>query len=292
MKYQFITTAIVILFLGVAVAPTINCSVVTASEDDDFIKVTTQACGIQGYGDTTVKLTREQYNDLEEYLVEFRARLNQTSSREEAVPIFKDAVVELDKYGLLPSGMSVERVQKLVTERFLNERLIKIAERFSKKILGDRNEFINNSFCLIAGYMMSGQTISIFTFFSLIPLIIAEALAIIFEYTYPTPFLNMFYRFAWTNFFYGFFLKPVNLMSILLIGALGAAPFPGIIYSFNLLGIKRIEGLLSGVGWGFTGIRIVPDISYPNYATCFFLGTVFQLNIHVWDPWSHAVPIQ
>ena len=49
--------------------------------------------------------------------MEFRARLNQTSSREEAVPIFKDAVVELDKYGLLPSGMSVERVQKLITDK-------------------------------------------------------------------------------------------------------------------------------------------------------------------------------
>jgi len=49
MKYQFIATTIVILFLGVAVAPSINFSVVKASEDDDFIEVTTQACGIQGY---------------------------------------------------------------------------------------------------------------------------------------------------------------------------------------------------------------------------------------------------
>jgi hypothetical protein len=97
------------LFVGVAIAPTINQSVVTASTDDDLVEVTTQACGIQGYGDTTVKLTREQYQNLEQYLVEFRARLNQTTTREEAVPIFKEAVVELDKYGLLPKGMSVEK---------------------------------------------------------------------------------------------------------------------------------------------------------------------------------------
>jgi hypothetical protein len=61
-----------------------------------------------------VKLTRKQYNDLEHYLVEFRARLNKTSTREEAVPIFKEAEVVLNKYGLLPRGMSVKQAQKLV----------------------------------------------------------------------------------------------------------------------------------------------------------------------------------
>ena len=88
--------------------------IVKASDDNDLVEVTTQACGIKGFGNTTVKLTREQYQNLEQYLVEFRQRLNQTSTREEAVPIFKEAVVELDKYGLLPKGMSVEKAQRLV----------------------------------------------------------------------------------------------------------------------------------------------------------------------------------
>jgi hypothetical protein len=107
-----LVVTVIFLFLGVAVAPTINSSIVKAS--DDLVEVTSQACGIQGYGDTTVKLTRQQYQNLEQYLVEFRARLNQTTTREEAIPIFKDAVVELNKYGLLPKGMSVEKVQRLV----------------------------------------------------------------------------------------------------------------------------------------------------------------------------------
>ena len=104
MKRKWLAIGIILLFVGVTIAPTINFNIVKASTDDDLVEVTTQACGIQGYGNTTVKLTREQYQDLEQYLVEFRARLNQTSTREEAVPIFKDAVVELDKYGLLPKG--------------------------------------------------------------------------------------------------------------------------------------------------------------------------------------------
>ena len=32
-------------------------------QDDDLVEVTTQACGIKGYGNTTVKLTREQYQN-------------------------------------------------------------------------------------------------------------------------------------------------------------------------------------------------------------------------------------
>ncbi len=83
---KILAVGVILFFIGVAVAPSINQSVVKASQDDDLVEVTTQACGIKGYGDTTVKLTREQYQNLEQYLVEFRARLNQTTTREEAVP--------------------------------------------------------------------------------------------------------------------------------------------------------------------------------------------------------------
>ena len=104
---KFLTVSFILLFISVAVAPSFNQSVVTASQDDDLVEVTTQACGIQGYRDTTVELTRQQYQNLEQYLVEFGARLNQTTTREEAIPIFKEAVVELDKNGLLPKRMNV-----------------------------------------------------------------------------------------------------------------------------------------------------------------------------------------
>ena len=112
---KILVIGVIFLFLGVAVAPSINFNVVKASDDNDFVEVTTQACGIKGYGNTTVKLTKEQYQNLEQYLVGFRARLNQTTTREEAVPIFKEAVVELNTYGLLPKGMSVEKARRLVT---------------------------------------------------------------------------------------------------------------------------------------------------------------------------------
>jgi len=151
MKMKSILTAgVILLFVGVTIASTINFQVVKASTDDDLVELTTQACGIKGYGDTTVKLTREQYQDLEQYLVEFRERLNQTTTREEAVPIFKDAVVELDKYGLLPKGMSVEKAQRLVTKSY-NQQI-----RTLNSLDRDPDA---NYFCLVSG--STSQTVSI-----------------------------------------------------------------------------------------------------------------------------------
>jgi hypothetical protein len=150
MSSKLIAISVILLFIGVAVAPSINTNVVKASNDNDLVEVTTQACGIQGFGNTTVKLTREQYQNLEQYLVEFRARLNQTSTREEAVPIFKEAVVELDKYGLLPKGMGVEKAQRLVIKSY-NQRF-----KFGDSQVFDPDA---NYFCLVSG--LTSQTVSI-----------------------------------------------------------------------------------------------------------------------------------
>ncbi len=145
MEKKYLAIGLALLFVGVVLAPSINQTVVRASQENDFVEVTTEACGIKGYGNTTVKLTREQYQNLEQYLVEFRAKLNQTTTREEAAPIFKEAVMELDTYGLLPKGMSVDRLQKLVT-RF--EKSTMTVEKISSF---QSNLKYVNLFCLIAG---------------------------------------------------------------------------------------------------------------------------------------------
>jgi hypothetical protein len=126
---KLLVIGIIFLFIGVAVAPSINFNIVKASNDNDLVEVTSQACGIKGFGNTTVKLTKQQYQDLEQYLVDFRARLNQTTTRDEAVPIFKEAVVELNKHGLLPKRMNVELTQRLVTIGYRMQNVPKIVKK-------------------------------------------------------------------------------------------------------------------------------------------------------------------
>jgi hypothetical protein len=150
---RILAVGVILLFIGISVAPTINFQVVKAS-DNDFVEVTSQACGIKGYRDTTVKLTREQYQDLEQYLVEFRAQLNQTSTREEAIPIFKDAVLELDTYGLLPRGMSVENAKNflaVINQEYCNFEKMNIFSKFPKA-----SSRINNIFCFVVLHISQG----------------------------------------------------------------------------------------------------------------------------------------
>jgi hypothetical protein len=149
-----VAVAIILLFLGVAVVPSITISVVKAAIDNDFVEVTTQACGIKGYGNTTVKLTRQQYQNLEQYLVDFRERVNTTTTREEAAPLFKVAIVELNNYGLLPKGMSIELAQRVVTGYYQNSNILhKIQNDFQSRAKIKQKQNLNpnmkNAFCLL-----------------------------------------------------------------------------------------------------------------------------------------------
>ncbi len=79
---KWLVVSIIFLFIGVAVAPSINLSVVNASQDD-LVEVTTQACGIQGYGNTTVKLTREQAIEIDQLFELINSKMNNATSRED-----------------------------------------------------------------------------------------------------------------------------------------------------------------------------------------------------------------
>lgn len=143
---KILVAGIILLFLGVTVAPSINQSVVIASQEDNLIEVTMQVFGIPRFRDTTMKLTKSQYQNLEQYLFEFRARLNQTTTREEAAPLFEKAVVELDKYKLLPKGMSAKKIQHLMINPLQNTASKKIS-RLQKNAFFDNSY---NSFCLVS----------------------------------------------------------------------------------------------------------------------------------------------
>jgi hypothetical protein len=138
---------IIFFIVDVSLIPIVDFHVTKASDSNDLIEVTVEPCGMKGFENTTIKLTRQQYQNLQDYLVAFRSRLNTTATCEEAVPIFKEAIVELDKYGLLPGGMSVERAQMFSTDSCFNQ----FASIYSEKVGSIlRNQSVN-TFCLVTG---------------------------------------------------------------------------------------------------------------------------------------------
>jgi hypothetical protein len=289
------TIGLFILFIGIAVAPTINFQVVKASTDDDLVEVTTQACGIKGYGNATVKLTREQYQNLEQYLVDFRARLNQTSTKEEAVPIFKEAVVELDKSGLLPKGMSVEQAQRLATQinddiPILSNLLERTAHTLIRPINGSENHL-----CLIAGETNE-------TWFEGPSAIFSYKLLLLSALFYNGPITQMLFMLA----FAGFLLltafsarNPVAVMYRVGFGGLysehESIPWEfyasGWISTVGLNGRKTWQGEMQGA-LPIEGTRIPAMSSYTEYytgavgftgiKTSSFGGTTFYLGSALW----------
>jgi hypothetical protein len=244
---KLLAIGIIFLFIGVAVAPSINTAVVKASNDNDLVEVTSQACGIQGFGDTTVKLTKQQYQELEQYLVDFRARLNQTTTREEAIPIFKDAVVELNKFGLLPRGMSVERAQHLVT---FGSR-IKHTPTIVKKL----NQSSINYDCLFTAILYQTWEKNIW-------IRLAEWAAQFAPNPYTPSLLTIIFFLIWA-------FKPFHFNNeVDVLGDQNAQAF----FTIGLGGIKSGPYNISKV-LGFTGLRIILNGS----AYFFYLG--FALDI-------------
>ena len=275
-----IVIGIIFLFLGVAVAPGINSSAVNTS--NDLVEVTFQACGIQGYADTTVKLTKEQYQDLEEYLAEFRARLNQTTTREEAAPIVREAVVKLNTYGLLPKGMSIAQAQQLIIGSEPSEK----TQEFIKKIL-DRNQrgTPNNTLCLLAGNVDRANFWSFTTYSSFFAILFFIGLFFFLDNHFgiaPVTLFSFLTAVSMAFFLYGLWMKPISLMS-----HIDFTPSAkGSIHSIGLSGVYNINGTFYGDIIGFTGIRIMRLLHFnppPVHQSPggFFLGSAISMSIHI-----------
>jgi hypothetical protein len=228
-----------LLLISVTLAPSIDFIVVKASDENTLTVVTSEVYGIEGVGETTVPLTKQQYQHLKQYLVDFNARLNQTSSREEIGLMFKEAVVELNRYGLLPRGLSVERAQKAV----LGERFNPIVQNFLKKI---PSSDVINLLCYFFAH-------TYFAFEDTIWILIEVLTAFLF-YRYD---LKIFRFLSSLIFDYSQF-KPFRFMNRVWVAGPGIG---GITYSYftlGLLGIRRGSDDFS-TAYGFSGIKLILD---------------------------------
>ncbi len=142
---KLLVVGVIVLFLGLAVAPSINADISKASIDSELVEITTEVCGLNG-GKHTVKLTREKSEEVDALFDSIKSRLDKVETREEAEEIFNEAVIELDKYGLL-GGLSVEQAQRLVTGGYQDSRVMKISERIFSRLQKNNSNYL----CLIAG---------------------------------------------------------------------------------------------------------------------------------------------
>jgi hypothetical protein len=152
--HQCIHTVMVTGMLLLIITSTIISSVPIAdiTVDDDRVTMSVHAYG--GAEDTiaTVRVTKQQLRELHAIFDTLKDRLSTAASQQETERIFDETIIELDRYHLLPEGMSVEHAQRIVTHAVRQQNKMTILRRLSPTFTAQTKEgFIRNTFCTIAG---------------------------------------------------------------------------------------------------------------------------------------------
>jgi len=85
-----------------------------------------------------------QHVEAEKIFNDVKLKLDKVTMKQEALTLFKETIVELNKYGLLPKGMTVKRAQRLVTSCFLRSELVQPFQNNNENNSGNAN-------CLVIG---------------------------------------------------------------------------------------------------------------------------------------------
>ncbi len=252
---KLLAVGVIVLFLGLAIAPSINANVSKASIDSELVEITTEVCGLNG-GKHAVSLSKEDAEEVEQLIDDIERRLDEVETREETVEIFNEAVVELDKYGLL-GGLSVEQAQKLVTGGYQNERVMKLLERLYTR---NQDDDSSNYFCLVAGetnntIVMGNFLIcwSIILFsFPYIAYICSNLFPDLYEALILSGLLVLLYGALILSGLLPFglsFYSPLALRNFIFLGVYGencTYPAQGWIHTIGLKGIKKFDGKFLG----------------------------------------------
>ena len=239
-----LAVAVILLFIGLAFAPSINANISKESLEDELVEITTEICGLNG-GKHTVSLSKEDAEEVEKLIDDIERRLDEVETREEAVEIFNEAVVELDKYGLL-GDLSVKNVQRIVSRFNSDSRLVGFFDRVFNKEIREEND-VDNKLCLVSTHVI--DAISFWFGFMILLFLSGNNIPVaLFLYIWLKPFslFDMIMAFSWPT------GKQTEILSY---------------FSIGLKGIKR--GGEWDIIFGFTGLKIT-IVKVPSWYQWYF----------------------
>ncbi len=284
---KYISVIVIVLFLSLALAPSIHANIQQESLDSELVEITTEICGLPGLEPQTVKLSQEDAQAVDKLFDEIKLKLDNVESREEAVEIFNEAIVELDKHGLL-GGLSVRQAQRLVKGRLENSKYVRFLESKNNRIHAEANE---NWYCFIAGFARDSDVLGPFWMFRelLFPLII---------YPLVWPFLllrmivmNIFPWYLLAFISYGGKIEESNTLFpstgwVWTYGSNGTVQWDGSFYgherdmTFELQLLKGNHYYVGAAGFCGLVLRAVGE----HYLNLFHLGWAFHVKIAYDEP--------
>ncbi|MFO7678332.1 MAG: hypothetical protein R6V50_08140 [Thermoplasmatota archaeon] len=142
---KILPLAVVLLFIGVALAPSINSSVV----EDELVEIEFEFSGL---GEKhSVSLTAQEADEIETLFDEIEQRLSKVKHRKEADELFHEAIDRLDELNVLPKSMSKQKAKDLVTGQSIGTLLPPLLTHNTLSNSGEYSDLDANYLCLIAG---------------------------------------------------------------------------------------------------------------------------------------------
>jgi hypothetical protein len=299
MKRKWLAIGIILLFVGVTIAPTINFNTVKASTDDDlvhnkeYIKTTVELCGLNTR--TTINLTQDEVQEIKNVFLTYKNKFDQTTTREQAEQILIELLDELHTYHLI-ENQSLPKIHRLIQSSLTRNPIKNHPEWINQQetikqnlgcfVLGQTSDTVYCSTIVLR--LLYGSAFGFLLFGSVFPRI---ALLLYFMAMVPIAFLLASYM-------YYIVMANTHKPSILNTMTLGyelnheIIPSKGWISSIGLLGKTNQSGALMGALYilpipfidalyypalvGFTGVKVIIN----EYATnVYYFGYCLGLKI-------------
>lgn len=149
---KIVAVGIIILSISMTFISCIPIKTANASNDHHLITVTTNAYENTEDHTSTQLITQQQLQDIQQMFDELKNRLFSAESIEETQQVFNDTIVSLNKYNLLPIGITTEHAKQLVNQLNQNQELMPLLEKIPTKLQADATAgTIQNSCCFVAG---------------------------------------------------------------------------------------------------------------------------------------------
>ena len=151
MLRKSVSVGIILLFISVALAPNINADVNISILNNEVVEFNTEYWGVGEVKHHSIILTKQEALEVESIYNKLQKKLEDIAIEDETTIIFNDAIVELEKYGLL-GDLSIKEAQKLVSGLHQNYRGKNIFDKVEEKFEMNDIEALSNTniFCSIA----------------------------------------------------------------------------------------------------------------------------------------------
>jgi len=250
-----------------------------------------------------------QYDETEKIFNDLKVKLDTVTTKQDALVLVNEAIVELNEHGLLPKGMTIKRAQRLVTSSFLMDELTQPFQNNNENNTGNTN-------CLVIG--IASQTA-----FTPYPALIFN-IPILHYLIFNSSYSNMtFFRFYIQLPYVFRVLQPFKYGAYAEVGGRGKyvengnttlddiRTSSGWVWTIGMNGVKKWNGTFYGglytrykkivlnnysyvEGWDPMGIRGFVGINFFNFISIFgrdeipsiYIGFAREVNFTYSPPWT------